>query len=80
MKRFLPVLDVDLLIEHGGHQLKLKGSGMCFAAKFPTLRSLFHFFRIFWLSRDRIPQEASFQVEWRRLRIPVKSAWYDQLP
>lgn len=79
MKRFLPVLDVDLLIEHGGHQVKLKGSGMCFAAKFLTLRSLFHFFRIFWLSRKRIPREASFQVEWRRLRIPVKSASHDRL-
>jgi hypothetical protein len=80
MKRSLPVLDVDLLIDHGGHQLKLKGSGMCFAAKFPTLRSLFYFFRIFWSSRTRIPQEASFQVEWRRLRTPVKSARRDQLP
>jgi hypothetical protein len=72
MRRSLPVLDVDLLIDHGGHQLKLKGSEMCFAAKFPTLRSLFHFFRIFWSSRTRIPREASFHVEWRRLRIPVK--------
>ena len=74
MKRPLPVLDVDLLIEHGGHQLKLRGSGTRFAAKFPTLLSLLHFLRISWSSRKRIPREASFHVEWRRLRIPVKSA------
>ena len=80
MKRFLHVLDVDLLIEHGGHQLKLEGSGMCFAAKFPTLRSLGHFLLIFWSSRKLVPREASFQLEWRRFSIPVKAAWRDQLP
>ena len=74
MKQPPPVLDVDLLIEHGGHQLKLSESGTRFAARFPTLLSLFHFLRISWASRKRNPREASFSVEWRRLRIPVKSA------
>lgn len=74
MKQPRPVLDVDLLIEHGGHHLKLRGSGMRFAVRFPTLPSLFHFLRIFWAFRKRIPQDASLQVEWHRLRIPVKSA------
>jgi hypothetical protein len=80
MKRPLSVLDVDLLIEHGGHQLKLSGSGMRFVAESPTILALFHFLRIAWASRKRIPRAASFQVEWRRLRIPVKSAKRDWLP
>jgi hypothetical protein len=80
MKRPLPVFEVDLLIEHGGHRLKLRGSGTRFAARFPTLLSLFQFLRISWASRKRIPPQASFHVEWRRLRIPVKSARQNRLP
>jgi hypothetical protein len=72
MKRPLPGLDVDLLIEHGGHQLRLQGSGTRFAARFPTLASLFHFLRISWAFRKRVPEEASLYVELGRLRIPVK--------
>lgn len=74
MKRPLPVLDVDLLIEHGGHQLKLRGSGTRFSVRAPTLLSLFHYLRISWASRNRIPREASVHVEWRRFRVPVKFA------
>ena len=47
MKRPIPDLDVDLLIEHDGYQLKLRGSEMRFVANFPTLLSLLHFYRIF---------------------------------
>jgi len=43
MKRTLPTLDVDLLIERKGHQLQLTGSGTRFVAKFPTLSALLHF-------------------------------------
>jgi hypothetical protein len=68
-----PVLDVDLLIERGGHQLKPRGSGACFAARFPTLLSLFHFLRIAWPFRKRIPQEAASHVEWRR--TPIASSF-----
>lgn len=74
MKQPPPVLDVDLLIEHAGHQLKLRGSGTRFAAEFPTLLSLFHFLRISWTSRNQMPKATSFHVEWRGIRIPVKSA------
>ena len=78
MKRPIPRLDVDLLIEHDGHHLELRGSEMRFVAKFPTLLSLFHFSRIFWPYRKEAPQESSLQVEWRQLRIPVKSGTGDQ--
>lgn len=78
MKPPLPVLDIDLLIEHGGHDLKLRGSGMRFVAKFPTLLSLFHFLRIFRSFKRRIPREASLQFEWRRFRIPIKPTNDDQ--
>ncbi len=74
MKRPLPVLDVNLLIEHGGHQLNLRGSGTSFSVIVPTLLSLFHYLRVSWAFRKQIPREASVYVEWRRLRIPVKFA------
>jgi hypothetical protein len=80
MKRPLPVLEVDLLIEHDGHHLKLRGSGMRFVAKFPTLLSLFHFLRNFWSFKQHVPREASLQVEWRQLRIRVKPDNDDQRP
>lgn len=79
MKHTLPALDVDLLIEHDGHHMKLRGSAMRFVAKFPTLLSLAHFMRFFWSSRKRIPHEASVHLEWRQLSIPVKAARANQL-
>ena len=72
MQRPLPDLDVDLLVEHEGHTLKLRGAGNRFAAKFPTLIALLHFSRIFWPSRKRLPEEILLRVEWRKLSINVK--------
>jgi len=76
----LPALEVDLVIEHGGRRLHLQGSGRRFTATFPSLASLFHFLRIAWATRKHIPRQASLQIEWRRLRIPVKSARQNRLP
>lgn len=72
MQRPLPDLDVDLLIEHGGHSLNLSGSGANFVAKFPTLRSLFYFLRVVWRFRKGVPRDVSLQVAWRKFRVPVK--------
>lgn len=66
------VVEVDLLIEHDGRQLTVQGSGGNFVARFPTLASLFHFARIIWARRTAAPIDATFQVAWRRLSIPVK--------
>jgi hypothetical protein len=66
-------LDVDLLIERGGHELKLSGSGIRFVARFPTLRSLFHHLRFFWPARNLIPGSVQILVEWRKLRVNVRS-------
>ena len=73
MKRPLPALDVNLHIEQGGHEMKFSGSGNCYLATFPTLLSLLHFLRVSWQYRKRIPRAASLHLEWRRIRIPVKS-------
>lgn len=70
MKLPLPALDVDLLIEHNGHQATLQGAGHHFVARFPTLRSLFHFLRTLWPLRKRLPREVEFQVEWKGFRFP----------
>lgn len=76
----IPVLDVDLLIEHDGHRLKLRGSERRFVANVPTLLSLLHFSRIFWQYRKRVAEEYSLEVQWRQLRIPVKSGTGSQRP
>jgi hypothetical protein len=65
-------LDVDLQIQHKGHELRLKGSGTSFVAQFPTLSSLLHFLREFRTFRRQIPGEATIVAEWGRLRIPVR--------
>ena len=69
-----PALDVDLLIEHDGHQVGVTGSGRHFVAKFPTLFSLLHFSWAFWSVRKHVPREFQFQVELRdfRFALPVK--------
>jgi hypothetical protein len=71
MKPPLPALDVDLLIEHGVHHMRLKGSETRFAARFSTLSSLWHFLRIFWSYRRGACHEATVQVEWRQFIVPV---------
>ncbi len=74
MPKPLPLLDLDLLIEHGGHEAALTGSGRQFVAKFPTLASLFHFSRALWPWRRNLPSEYSIQVEWRGFRFPWRSS------
>ncbi len=66
-------LDVDLLIEQGGHRFKLTGSETRLVARFPTLRSLFHYSRFFWPAMDRMPKSLSLVVEWWRFRVEVRS-------
>ena len=68
-----PSLDLDLLIEHAGHQLTLSGSGMAFIATFPSLASLFHFARLGWSFRSQIPRHATLRVAWRGFSIPVNA-------
>jgi hypothetical protein len=63
---------LDLQIEHDGHRLELTGSHSRLVAKFPTLPALFHYGRLFRLSRNWIPQNASLYVEWRPFRVLLK--------
>jgi len=70
MKRLLRSLDVDLRLEHAGHHASVSGSRGNFVIKFPTLLSLFHFLRVLWPSRRRVPEGCNFQVEWKGFRFP----------
>jgi hypothetical protein len=79
MTRPLPALDLDLVIEHGGRQLKLTGSGSRFIARFPTLSSLIYFARNFWSWKNQIPEQMSLQAEWWLFRVPVKTAKMNKL-
>lgn len=62
-------LDVDLLIEHEGHRMKLTGSQNRFAAEFSSLVSLFHYARTFWSQRKIAPPGTSLSIGWRGLRL-----------
>jgi hypothetical protein len=70
MKRLLPTLDVDIVVEHGGHKVAIQGSGRRFIAKFPTLFSLGHFALRLWPFRKLVPDSCEWQVEWRGYRFP----------
>ena len=64
----LPALDVNLLIEHAGHQASVTGSGRHFVTRFSSLGSLFYFARTLWPVRDSFPASYGMDVEWRGLR------------
>ena len=68
----LPALEVDLVIEHGGHAVTLTGSSSGLVANFPSLRAMLHFARVFWPLRSRIPNQIGLEAEWRQLRVPVR--------
>ena len=74
MKLPLNGLDVDLLIENGGHQVQLTGSGTRYVAKFLTFVSILHFARVSWEYRKLVPRDVSLRLEWRRFRMAVKFA------
>ena len=64
-------VEVDLLIEKDRHSLTMKGSGSRYVATFPALSSLWYFTRVFWRHRKSVPIDASVQVQWWRLSIPL---------
>ncbi len=69
MKRLLPVLDLDLQIEHEGHRLALQGSGRQFVAKFQSLRALIHFGLRVWPFRKLAPASLRLRIEWKGRRL-----------
>jgi len=70
MTRLLQSLDVDLRLEHNGHQAAVSGSKGSFVVKFPSLFSLFHFARVLWPSRKQVPAGCKVQIEWKGFRFP----------
>ena len=66
----LPALDLDLVVEHEGYQVTLRGSGRDFVAEFGTLASLVHFVRAAYPFRTSLPPEYRFQIECKGFRFP----------
>lgn len=69
-KPLLPALDLNVVVEHGGHRVAVTGSGRRFIATFATVSSLLHFFFASWRLRKFFPESYSFQAEWRGRRFP----------
>ena len=74
MQTPLPELEVDLVIEHGGHAMNVTGSASRIVASFPSLRAMIHFAGAFWPFRKQVPKQLALEAEWRRLRVPVRRA------
>jgi hypothetical protein len=68
----LPALEADLVIEHGGHAVKVTGSASRFVANFPSLLAMLHFARVWWPLRDQVPRQIALDAQWRQLRIRVR--------
>ena len=66
----LPALDVDVVVEHAGHEVTVRGSNRDFVAEFSTFSSMAHFLRAALPFRKAIPDGYSFQVVCRGFRLP----------
>ena len=66
-----PALDLDLIVEHQGHQVSLTGSGYSFVARFPSILSLIHFGRAAWPARKQWPEGYGISIEWRGLQVRI---------
>ncbi len=65
------VLDLDLVLQHDGHEVSVKGTDGQFVARFPTLLSLLHFSTALWPVRKHIPAGMGLHVELHGLRLRV---------
>ena len=72
MRRLLNPLDLDLVIEQGGHSVHLTGSGTDVTATFPTMKSLAHFSRVGFSLRDLLPPEVSLRFKCGAVSMRVK--------
>ena len=71
MTRLLPRVELNLLIEHEGHEFRLTGTRNRFLADFPTLLSAVHFSRVLWPSRRLLPVGISMRVQWRWVSFSI---------
>ncbi len=71
MLQLPPSLELNLLIEHEGYQLRLTGRRLRFLASFSTLLSAAHFARQFWIGRHLLPTNVSVQVRWKWVTISI---------
>ena len=63
------VLELDLRIENAGYRVHLSGSQADLLASFSSLRSLWHFGRLFWPLRYHKPQGTKLHIAWRGFRL-----------
>lgn len=69
MKAAPRAIELDLSIERDGFRVRLRGAGEVYTAEFLSLRSLFHFAKLFWRLRPRLPRRLRLYIQWRALRL-----------
>lgn len=67
----LHAVELDLVVEHGGHRVTVKGNRRVFTADFERLTSLLHFVRQAWRWRRQVPAGITVFVTWRGFRAKV---------
>ena len=72
MTRLLRALNFDLLLEQGGYQCRIEGTGDCVTVALPSLPSLIHFARLFWPLRHSLPSETLVRLRWGPFRWQVR--------
>jgi len=58
-------LEVNLHLEHSGHNLDIMGTGPDYTVQFPTLFSIFHYAFTFWPLRKQIPEGTVIHLKYR---------------
>lgn len=64
-----PVLEYDLVVEHCGHRLRIRGTETMLSAEPQSLRSAWHYFQIFLRSRRSLATIPALKIYWKRIRI-----------
>lgn len=70
----LPIVEVDLAIEHEGHTVHIHGRHPRFIATLPSLKSLLHFLAAAWPHRKLMPAGIGLEVRLGKWSFPVRSA------
>lgn len=77
----LHALKFDMVLEQGGYECRIGGSGERVTVTLASLSSLLHFARLLWPLRGFVPRDTVVQFRWRSLRfrlrgaMPLKSLW-----
>jgi len=66
-------LEVNLHLEHSGHNLDITGTGPDYTLRFPSLASALHYAMNFWPLRKRLPEGTVIHLQYRSFTFRYNS-------